>query len=51
MDLFPNPQVLRLRVWGWGWEVTEFRVWVSGYENLKLELKTLFQVILKLADL
>ena len=31
--LFPNPQVLQLRVGGCGLEVTEFRVWVSGYEN------------------
>ena len=29
--IFDNPQVLRLRVWGWGLEVIEFRV--SGYKN------------------
>jgi len=37
--LFPNPKVLR------------FRVWVSGFKDQKLELKTRFKVILKLADL
>ena len=25
-DLFPNTQFLRLRVWVWGFEVTELRV-------------------------
>ena len=33
VDLFPYPQVLRLRVWGWGYENLKFIVWVSGYEN------------------
>ena len=32
--LFPNPQVLWLRVWGWGLKVTESRVWVRELKKL-----------------
>ena len=31
------PSRLRLRVWGWGLEVTEFRVWGSANFNMTSE--------------
>ena len=47
-DLFPNPQVLRLRVWGWGWRQQRQQNSEFGFRGTRTK-KALKKNIIRLA--